>query len=33
METATSLVAVYQALGGGWEVAPSPKNDLAALRR
>ena len=33
METATSLVAVYQALGGGWEVAPSPKNDLSALRR
>jgi outer membrane protein TolC len=31
--TATSLVAVYQALGGGWEVAPLPKNDLAALRR
>ena len=33
MATATSLVAVYQALGGGWEVAPLPKNDLAALRR
>lgn len=30
--TATSLVAVYQALGGGWEVAPLPRDDSAAVR-
>lgn len=30
--TATSLVAVYQALGGGWEVAPMPRYDSVVAR-
>lgn len=30
--TATSLVAVYQALGGGWEVAPLPRYDSKAVQ-
>jgi outer membrane protein, multidrug efflux system len=29
-DTATSLIAVYKALGGGWETAPSPRSVHAA---
>jgi len=30
-ETATSLIAVYKALGGGWEGVPAPVTAKAQL--
>ncbi len=32
-ETATSLIAVYKALGGGWETAPLPRYTDASISR
>ncbi len=32
-EAATSLIAVYKALGGGWETAPLPRYTDASVSR
>ena len=32
-EAATSLIAVYKALGGGWETAPLPRYTDASISR
>ena len=32
-EAATSLIAVYKALGGGWESAPLPRYTDASISR